>query len=154
MNKLMSIDQICDQNGQYMTGYMVLRDFCGVKDYKQEVYCWGGDENQDGTENVVEVSLNMYPDGTGSVTRPQLHKEWKFKIRYKNDKFEGTILEAEDVDKPTIASKGVDWDRVNLGKCRHGILCAILSSGKQVNDQTLRQINSLADFAMTGELPE
>jgi hypothetical protein len=42
----------------------------------------------------------------------------------------------------------------NLGKCRHGILCAILSSGEKIDNVILGQINQLAEFSMTGEISE
>ena len=56
-----------------------------------------------------------------------------------------------------MKANGVDWDKVNLGKCRHGILCAILQAGANpylIVEESKYQtcINKLADFSMNGEI--
>lgn len=48
-----------------------------------------------------------------------------------------------------------DWDAINLGKCRHGILCAVLQSGINPSDlitnpDRLKEIEKLAHFSMNG----
>ena len=48
------------------------------------------------------------------------------------------------------------WDKIALGKCRHGILCALLSAGwnpYHINEDG-EQINRLAEFSMTGKVEE
>lgn len=66
--------------------------------------------------------------------------------------------------KELVLDDGPDWAAINLGKCRHGILCAFIQYEglpvlcNQRNDvvglatKTLDTINKLAEFSMTGEI--
>jgi hypothetical protein len=70
--------------------------------------------------------------------------------------FKCRAAEAVVVDKlvPTGENK---WDKINLGKCRHGILCAYIQSGRRLSEivdfpKTQEAINKLAHFSMTGEV--
>ena len=68
--------------------------------------------------------------------------------------------------KDELKPEGPDWDKIALGKCRFGILCAyIQSSGLPVyleqgktefslKNGVLNQINKLAQFSMTGEIED
>ncbi|RLC76268.1 MAG: exonuclease [Chloroflexi bacterium] len=47
-----------------------------------------------------------------------------------------------------------NWDEINLGKCRHGILCALISSGMWPVDDYLDDIENLAYFSMKGRSDE
>ena len=80
-------------------------------------------------------------------------------------KWMGTYFKCIPVDPPKDAPKTErpDWDKINLGKCRHGILCAAIQSGelsvKTANDtmyieHMLTNIEKLAEFSMTGKIPE
>ena len=76
-------------------------------------------------------------------------KQSVFRLRHKNNIFNGFPSEIEP--PKTVETKDDYWDKVNLGKCRHGILCAILSSGKVVTDTILDEIEELAQFSMYGK---
>lgn len=57
--------------------------------------------------------------------------------------------------KELVPEKGPDWDKINLGKCRHGILCATIENGGLIAAlNNLETINRLAEFSMTGEIHE
>ena len=74
--------------------------------------------------------------------------EW-FDIKSMGDYYKCIPVDAPaDVEK----TKGVDWDAINLGKCRHGILCAFVQSGAIVDNVVLRQVNALAQFSMDGKI--
>ena len=51
-----------------------------------------------------------------------------------------------------------DWEKINLGKCRHGILCALIQAGSYQPYMLLRDeaqldaINKLAEFSMFGKI--
>ena len=70
------------------------------------------------------------------------------------DKF---VLELKEIVKTNGTASEIrvmpDWDKINLGKCRHGILCALIRGGVwQVSDDELGEINKLAHFSMTGDI--
>jgi hypothetical protein len=61
------------------------------------------------------------------------------------------------VDPPKDAPKAdaPDWDKINLGKCRHGILCAAIQGGYEISaigSYELEQINKLAQFSLNGKI--
>ena len=51
-----------------------------------------------------------------------------------------------------------NWEKINLGKCRHGILCALIQAGAYQPYMLLRDeaqldaINKLAEFSMFGKI--
>ena len=110
--------------------------------------------------NVTDPSgfreeILYYFDDEQMAVRADESPEW-FDIKSMGDYYKCVPVDAPaDVEK----TKGVDWDAINLGKCRHGILCAYLHSGLfspwQLVDEGKEQldaINKLAEFSMTGEI--
>jgi putative phage-type endonuclease len=74
------------------------------------------------------------------------------------DKVSKFVVELEGLIAKPATIKAPNWEKINLGKCRHGILCAILQGGASALDLVenapyLAKINDLAHFSMTGELP-
>ena len=63
----------------------------------------------------------------------------------------------KDIGEAKEIKVAPDWNEINLGKCRHGILCAMLQAKLSpydvVHESSLREvINKLAHFSMTGEI--
>ena len=106
-----------------------------------------------------EELIYYFQDEAGALPQGE-NPEW-FDVKWM-----GTYFKCIPVDPPKDAPKAgaVDWDKINLGKCRHGILCAyIQSSGLPVYVEqgntsfsikkgALEMINKLAEFSMTGEI--
>ena len=78
-------------------------------------------------------------------------KRAAFRIRHKGGFLSGYL----NNDDPPKQGKIVDWDTINFGKCRHGILCACIGAGLKPEDiesdvKLQKMINNLAHFAMFG----
>jgi len=73
-----------------------------------------------------------------------------YKILWTGEYFKCVPAEAQK----EIASSSPDWYKINLGKCRHGILVACIQSGCQLADlaeedgESQILINKLAEFSM------
>ena len=110
----------------------------------------------------IKEPLNYFFDGEEmSLGMDFVGVQW-LDVRWKKDEKYFQCIPAEppkeqnwtDDDKP-------DWDKIALGKCRHGILCALIQAGhyqrckstEQV-DEMLDAANKLARFSMTGEIDE
>lgn len=81
-----------------------------------------------------------------------------YDIRWKDNYFQ-----CKPCDPPPVLEKeGPDWDKIALGKCRFGILCAMIQGqylqfnetmkDQPVNPYLLKVVNRLANFSMTGEI--
>ena len=100
----------------------------------------------------------------GSIDPSETGVQW-YDVKWdeKNGYFRCKPAEAKPKE---LKSEGPDWDKIPLGKCRFGILCAyIQSSGLPVyleqgktefslKNGVLNQINKLAQFSMTGEIED
>jgi hypothetical protein len=108
----------------------------------------------DGREDVLRY---YYNDEMGKVEFTETGTQF-YDIKWMGDWFKARPAKAPP--KETLnatANKPTDWDAVNLGKCRHGILCAyIQNEGLPRQDvgglADLKYINKLAHFSMTGEI--
>lgn len=102
---------------------------------------------------VSECLNYFFSDLTFSVDPKEVGLRW-YDIRYEKDKdyFRGVPAVAPVVDE-TIAEQP-DWNRIALGKCRHGVLCAFINSGANIYDIDLNRVNQLAKFSMTGEIDD
>ena len=84
---------------------------------------------------------------------------YDIKWQSKNNTFK--CVPAEPEPKEQESNDKPNWDKIALGKCRHGILCALIQAGhyqrckstEQV-DEMLDAANKLARFSMTGEIDE
>ena len=81
-------------------------------------------------------------------------KRAAFKIRHRNGKLSGCLSEIENPDPKPV---GVDekWEKINFGKCRHGILCAEIQKNgmDSIDKYELKRITELAYFSMHGCVP-
>lgn len=77
-----------------------------------------------------------------------------FRVRHK----EGGFLEGYPVDEPAEAPlEVIDWDIINFGKCRHGILVSCINSiedAKKIEKDVTAQrtISRLAHYSMFGTI--
>lgn len=85
-----------------------------------------------------------------------------FSIRQKDGYYQ-CKPEAAPKDEPVTEKNDDYWYEINLGKCRHGILCAVIEgwglgvvvksiSDARLDKEALGVINKLAEFSMTGEV--
>ncbi len=118
-----------------------------------------------------EADFTVWHTDSQSFLEPTwLGKQAMFRVRFKNDYYQGHPSTAEPEPDQHEAP---DWDEINLGKCRHGILCGLIqheglptdvhyeSTGDGIADidstitldgGVLAIINKLARFSMTGEI--
>lgn len=106
---------------------------------------------------LVEMNY-FYDDIEGAIDLNETGDQW-YKIRYAVDSglYECKPSLARPKENLNAPVGGNKWDKINLGKCRHGILCAIVNSGIApsrllANPDSLKDINKLAHFSMTGEV--
>ena len=106
-------------------------------------------------DGMTETLNYFYVDEQLEIEPEYVGEQW-LDVRWKKDSeyFQCVPAETPKDITPMEDSGKPDWNKINFGKCRHGILCAILQSGKPVDSIILGQINRLAKFSMTGELPE
>ncbi len=117
------------------------------------------------TLNGDPVEMNYYfDDMMGAIDLNETGDQW-YKIRYD---IEAGLYECkptkarpkENLNAPVGENK---WDKINLGKCRHGILCSAIESDGlhkvvkntkecRLDEEVLAVINKLAQFSMTGEI--
>ena len=117
---------------------------------KQLIYFM--DESGATTEMTVYVPDNMVnleviPENlTGQMA--------VFDIKYKDDYLTG-VLTNKVPDE--LKAMGPDWEKIALGKCRHGIIMACLHAGFNIYDLTndpklVAQVRKLAKFSYKGEV--
>ena len=89
----------------------------------------------------------------GSIDPSETGVQW-YDVKWdeKNGYFRCKPAEAKPKE---LKSEGPDWDKIALGKCRFGILCAWIQAGEDPfrisHDKARRNvINELADFCMNG----
>ncbi len=78
-------------------------------------------------------------------------KMCSFAVRHKEGRLTGHITN----ECPPDTYKRIDWEVINFGKCRHGILIACISAGISPSDieksvEWQKLINNLAHFSMYG----
>jgi hypothetical protein len=102
--------------------------------------------DSDGIDGYIYVYLT---DPVFEVDSDFVGKKW-FRVRCKDGVFNGYPVE-----------DGVDtddkWDKINFGKCRHGILVACIQAGFNIHDladdkKLQETINRLAQFSMYGKV--
>ena len=97
--------------------------------------------------------IYYFSDEAGALPQDE-NPEW-FDIKWME-----TYFKCIPVDPPEDAPKtqAPDWDKINLRQHRKEILCAILQHHGIVDGEIgnchLKYINKLAEFSMTGEIPE
>lgn len=74
-----------------------------------------------------------------------------FAIRHKEGRLIGHITN----ECPPETYKRIDWEVINFGKCRHGILVAMIGAGAdprkiEADVECQKTINNLAHFSMYG----
>jgi hypothetical protein len=103
-----------------------------------------------GREDVLQYYFN---DLIGKVEFSETGEQ-SYDVKWMGDWFKCKPALAppkENLNAP--ARQPTDWDAVNLGKCRHGILCAVIRfKGMELTKGELNDINELAHFSMTGEI--
>ena len=117
-------------------------------------------------ESGVHCEMTVYvpdtPNGLEPIPENLTGEKAVFRIKQKDGHLTGTLTDKIPDETPSTEDK---WDKINLGKCRHGILCAyIQNNGLPVvvsdmhppkiiglNSFTLEIINQLAEFSMTGQ---
>jgi hypothetical protein len=120
-------------------------------------------EVEDGS-GVKEVLNYFHTGGEMEIAPDFIGKQW-LDVRFKEGYFQ--CIPAQAPAQVQLEDSGPDWNKINLGKCRHGILCAMIQGGQLrfiengdgkndliIPEQTLRIINQLAYFSMTGEIHE
>lgn len=55
--------------------------------------------------------------------------------------------------QPRPAPQKIDWQEISKGKVRHGFSIEAYKLGKQLNFETIREINDWTEFVLTGRLP-
>ncbi len=84
----------------------------------------------------------------------EIGTQW-YRIRWK-----GTYLQGNPTDPPENepATRGVDWDKIALGQCRHGLLVAheqlrgLVAYDSDEGKLVRIEISKWAKFSMTGEI--
>jgi len=116
----------------------------------------------DDSVGLTEVLNYFYNNEQFEIDSTWMGKQW-LDVRYKDDYYQCVPVDAPP--QTTLEDSGPDWDKIALGKCRHGILCAYIQHnglptgmteiGTDCLDQRLlKLINMLAKFSMTGEINE
>jgi len=61
----------------------------------------------------------------------------------------------KDGTAPQPAQEKVDWEKISIGKVRHGITCAYIQSGlKELDADTANEITKITKYVMTGVHPD
>ena len=116
----------------------------------------------DDSVGLTETLNYFYDNEQFEIDSTWMGKQW-LDVRYKDDYYQCVPTDAPP--QTTLEDSGPDWDKIALGKCRHGILCSYIQHsgipvGKQPDESTglkkgvLYFINELAKFSMTGEIDE
>jgi hypothetical protein len=110
------------------------------------------------------VVLNYFFEDTIAAIDPEYTGDQMYKVKWLPDKemYKGIPTGGSPPAKDmAVAREATDWNAINLGKCRHGILCAeitkngidsIFSGHPDDLLPKLGRINKLAHFSMTGEV--
>ncbi len=169
----MILKDVQRQNGKYVEGlFRVIR-------VDQPTPAEHGDKQivriADGYKQEADITVwHKYPETFIEPTF--IGKQAMFRLRYKKGEsggyYEGYPSTAEPEPEQ---SETPNWQEINLGKCRHGILCAYIQheglpvesvftdvredgklqnliETKMLNKDRLDLINKLAHFSMTGEV--
>ena len=116
-----------------------------------------------GAEHEMAVYVPNTPDGLEIIPENLTGQRAVFDIKHKDGWLTGVLTTKVPDEATSTASK---WDKINLGKCRHGILCAYIKHKgidslfadtgcrpfTDLNPFVASGINKLAKFSMTGEL--
>ena len=102
--------------------------------------------------------LNYFYEQPEGGIDPSETGEQFYDVKWDRKNLYYKCIPATPPPKDVAPSTTPDWDKINLGKCRHGILCAILQSGwspesiyHDIDQQHV--INKLAKFSMNGSIP-
>ncbi len=102
-----------------------------------------------------DVMNYFFADLTFALDPKETGKQW-YDIKWTGEYLNCRPAQAKE--EALVDDGGPDWDKINLGKCRHGILCAMLQAGFPPGDilnpdnMWPYKINKLAKFSMTGEI--
>lgn len=111
---------------------------------------------------ITETLNYFYEYDGGEIAADFLGIQW-LDVRWKKNSEYYQCKPAEaPKDVTPLNNDKPDWNKIALGKCRHGILCAFIQSGQffDIDDggecmsSKLRIVNNLAHFSMTGEINE
>jgi len=109
------------------------------------------------TMGLTECLNYFFNDMQGALDIREVGAKY-YDIKWDREKHFFKCIPAEPSPAPEELEKDQpNWDKINLGKCRHGILCAVLQSGLHPSDITNEiktTINQLAQFSMTGDTHE
>ena len=135
---------ISRQNGVYLL-CKVFVDEIGEWDKRKQII-------KGKLEQGEEIEMTYWCDDEQLIEDKYDIGEGWYKIRLKDGYYQ-CKPETPPKDEP-VAEKNDDfWYNINLGKCRHGILCAYIQSGKDsFDDEDLDKINQLAEFSMKGKI--
>ena len=107
-------------------------------------------EDERGHLNV----LNYFYEHPEAGIDPSETGEQFYDVKWDRKNLYYKCIPATPPPKDIAPSTTPDWDAINLGKCRHGILCAYIQYGgiKELTNEEFGFINKLAEFSMTGKL--
>ncbi len=92
----------------------------------------------------------------GMVEPSETGQQW-YRIKWTGSYFKAKPAKAKPKESLNAeARQPPNWQEINLGKCRHGIVCSYIKKNglPEVTDYKAwgETINKLAEFSMTGEI--
>ncbi len=115
-------------------------------------------------QGVKDVMNYYFKDLSFQVGLEEVGRQW-YDIVWTGEYLKCKPATAPEDDK---FKSSIDWNAINLGKCRHGILCAYVKNKgfeklfvdtgfkpfEHINPFIADGINELAKFSMTGEISD
>ena len=159
----MTFADILRQGGKWTKGKFYVRSVSPPEETRTGGFC---QTIQVIDSRQMEETVNLFctDDPLTQMKESEVGERW-IEIRWRKDEkyYQGQIAKPEPITWATDDSP--NWDKIALGKCRHGILCAYIQHdglpigmteiGTDCPDPTLlKLINMLAKFSMTGEIDE
>lgn len=152
----MKFTDVMRQGKKWVKGQFYVRSVSAPEETREGGFC----QAVQAVDTVgIEECLNYFCTDTQlEIKQNEVGKQW-YEVRWIQEK---GYYQCKPTDPPApiwTDDEQPDWFKINLGKCRHGIMIAMLSAKLNpfdiVNDQTLRDvINKLAYFSMTGGLED
>ncbi len=108
-----------------------------------------------GSKDVMNYYFN---DPIFAVDETLIGPQW-YDIKWTGEYLKCRPAKSNQQAETDMEEGGIDWDKINLGKCRHGIILAFIKANVNIYDITdnptvVKQIRKIAKFSMTGEIEE